>query len=35
MHGGTEFFEHLAKVRGVQIGAEYAECFETIRWIME
>lgn len=35
MHGGTVFFEDLAKVRGVQIGTKYAECFETIRWIIQ
>jgi len=34
MYGGTVFFEDLAKVRGVQIGTRYAECFETIRWVI-
>jgi len=34
MYGGSKFFENLAKVRGVQIGADYAECFETIRWVI-
>ena len=29
-----EFIYSLAKVRGVQIGADYAECFEVIRWII-
>jgi LmbE family N-acetylglucosaminyl deacetylase len=29
-----EFIESLAKARGVQIGAEYAEAFEVIRWII-
>lgn len=29
-----EFIYSLAKVRGVQIGTEYAECFEVIRWVM-
>lgn len=24
----------MARARGVQIGVEYAECFEVIRWIM-
>lgn len=28
-----EFVESLAKVRGVQIGATYAEAFEVLRWI--
>ena len=27
-----EFFLGLAKVRGVQVGAAYAEAFEVIRW---
>ncbi len=29
-----EFIFSLAKTRGVQIGAEYAESFEVIRWVM-
>ena len=29
-----EFIFSLAKVRGVQIGAEYAESFEVLRWVM-
>ena len=29
-----EFVFSLAKSRGVQIGKEYAECFEVIRWVM-
>ena len=29
-----EFIFSLAKSRGVQIGKEYAECFEVIRWVM-
>jgi Uncharacterized proteins, LmbE homologs len=29
-----EFVRGLAKTRGVQIDAEYAEAFEVIRWIM-
>ena len=29
-----EFIFSLAKSRGVQIGNEYAECFEVIRWVM-
>lgn len=28
------FIRGLAKMRGVQIGAEYAEAFEVIRWVM-
>ena len=30
-----EFIFSLAKTRGVQIGCDYAESFEVIRWIME
>jgi len=30
-----EFIYSLAKVRGVQIGTEYAETFEVIRWIIK
>jgi len=29
-----EFIFALAKARGVQIGCEYAESFEVIRWVM-
>lgn len=29
-----EFIESLARVRGVQIGCEYAEAFEILRWLM-
>ena len=29
-----EFIFSLAKSRGVQIGADYAECFEIMRWVM-
>ncbi len=28
------FFEGLARVRGMQIGHEFAEAFEVIRWIL-
>jgi LmbE family N-acetylglucosaminyl deacetylase len=31
---GEEFIFALARARGVQIGAEYAESFEVIRWVM-
>ena len=27
------FFLSLARCRGVQIGRDYAEAFETVRWI--
>lgn len=30
----AEFVRSLAHARGVQIGARYAECFETVRWVM-
>ncbi|HRH91229.1 MAG TPA: PIG-L family deacetylase, partial [Agitococcus sp.] len=29
-----DFIFSLAHVRGVQIGAKYAESFEVIRWVM-
>lgn len=29
-----DFIFALAKTRGVQIGSNYAECFEVIRWVM-
>ncbi len=28
------FIESLARTRGVQIGAEYAESFEVVRWVV-
>jgi len=31
----VEFYESLARIRGVQIGVEYAEVFEAIRWVMK
>lgn len=31
---GREFVFSLAKTRGVQIGAEYAESFEVVRWVI-
>lgn len=31
---GWEFIFSLAKTRGVQIGAEFAESFEVIRWVI-
>jgi LmbE family N-acetylglucosaminyl deacetylase len=30
-----DFIESLARTRGVQINAEYAEAFEVIRWIIK
>jgi LmbE family N-acetylglucosaminyl deacetylase len=30
----SEFIFSLAKIRGVQIGCEYAECFEVIRLVL-
>jgi len=30
-----EFILALAKTRGVQIGAKYAEAFEVVRWVIE
>ena len=29
-----DFFEGLARVRGLQVGSEFAEAFELIRWIL-
>lgn len=29
-----EFFEGLARVRGMQVGSEFAEAFELIRWVL-
>lgn len=31
---GRDFIFSLAKTRGVQIGAEYAESFEVVRWVI-
>lgn len=31
----SEFHESLCRMRGVQIGAEYAESFEVIRWVID
>ncbi|MDY7001965.1 MAG: PIG-L family deacetylase, partial [Thermodesulfobacteriota bacterium] len=30
----AEFVLSLARTRGVQIGAEFAECFEVVRWVI-
>jgi N-acetylglucosamine malate deacetylase 1 len=30
----SDFIMSLAKARGVQIGADYAESFEVLRWVM-
>lgn len=30
----VEFFEGLARVRGMQVGSKFAEAFEVIRWIL-
>lgn len=32
---GSEFIFSLAKTRGVQIGAEFAESFEVVRWVID
>jgi len=29
-----DFIFSLAKTRGVQIGVNYAECFEVVRWVI-
>jgi len=33
-YANEEFIRSLARTRGVQINAHYAECFEVIRWIL-
>jgi len=33
-YASEEFFYGLARIRGVQINAQYAEAFEVIRWII-
>lgn len=30
----ADFVRSMAKVRGVQVGTEYAECFEVLRWLI-
>jgi len=35
IYATAEFVRSLAGVRGVQIGVEYAEAFEVIRWIIK
>ena len=35
LYASEEFFHSLARTRGVQINAEYAEAFEIIRWIVK
>lgn len=34
-YASEEFFYGLARTRGVQINAQYAEAFEVIRWIIK
>ena len=33
-YASEEFIRSLARVRGVQINTNYAECFEMLRWIL-
>lgn len=33
-YANEEFIRSLARVRGVQINTQYAECFEILRWIL-
>jgi len=33
-YASRQSIESLARVRGVQVGTQYAEAFETIRWVM-
>ena len=34
-YANAEFIRSLAKMRGIQIGSNYAEAFEVIRWVMK
>ncbi len=34
-YANEEFIKSLARTRGVQIGVEYAESFEVVRWIIK
>jgi LmbE family N-acetylglucosaminyl deacetylase len=31
----ADFIRSLARTRGVQIGVDYAECFEVVRWVIK
>lgn len=33
-YASRDFIRSLARTRGVQIGAEFAECFEVVRWVV-
>lgn len=33
-YANEEFIRALARTRGVQIGAQYAECFDVVRWLI-
>lgn len=33
-YASEDFIFSLARTRGVQIGADFAECFETVRWVI-
>lgn len=33
-YASRDFLEALARTRGVQIGCEFAECFEVVRWVV-
>jgi LmbE family N-acetylglucosaminyl deacetylase len=34
-YANSDFIRSLARARGIQIGAEYAEAFEVIRWVLD
>lgn len=34
-YANGDFIRSLARARGIQIGAEYAEAFEVIRWVLD
>lgn len=33
-YASHDFIRSLARTRGVQIGAQFAECFEVVRWVV-
>jgi len=34
-YSNEEFIRSMARMRGVQIGSQYAEAFEVVRWVMQ
>jgi LmbE family N-acetylglucosaminyl deacetylase len=33
-YANEEFIRNLARTHGIEIGREYAECFEVVRWVV-